>query len=154
MDGPEAGREISLPPSLLALFHRLSMLTVVPRRAPPVQASDRAVQSAHAEADRRLSRGRHDPREKDDRDHQSEIQQPQHQVLDFLDFATLLVLFIYLFIFLINEYRIYHCNIDLDDSVWNFSFLFVGIEIGNCTETFEIRIGHGGEHGCILLNPS
>lgn len=99
MDGPEAGREISLPPSLLALFHRLSMLAVVPRRAPPVQASDRAVQSAHAEADRRLSRGRHDPREKDDRDHQSEIQQPQHQVLDFLDFATLLALFIYLFIF-------------------------------------------------------
>lgn len=99
MDRAEAGRELSLPPSLLVLFHRLSMLAVVPRRTPPVQASDRAVQSAHAEADRRLSGGRHDPREKDDRDHQSEIQQPQHQVLDFgfSFFIASRSLFIYLF---------------------------------------------------------
>ena len=56
------------------------MFAVVPRGAPSVQASDRAVQSAHAEADRRVSGGRHYSREKDDGDHQSEIQQPQHQV--------------------------------------------------------------------------
>lgn len=84
MDGP---RDKFTPPSLLVLFHRLPVLAVVPRRAPPVQASDRAVQSAHAEADRRLSGGRHDPREKDDRDHQSEIQQPQHKVSDFHRFS-------------------------------------------------------------------
>ncbi|CAK9800246.1 hypothetical protein ANTPLA_LOCUS2329 [Anthophora plagiata] len=62
---------------------------VVPRGAPPVQASDRAVQSAHAETDRRLSGGRHDSCEKNDRNHQSEIQQSEHQYHQSRKTATL-----------------------------------------------------------------
>lgn len=67
------------------------MFAVVPRGAPPVQASDRTVQSADAEADSRLSGGRHDSREKDDGDYQSEIQQPQHQVCHDYSFISVIL---------------------------------------------------------------
>lgn len=50
------------------------MFSVVPRRVASVQASDRAIQLSHPEADSGLPAGRHDPGQEAHRDHKPALQ--------------------------------------------------------------------------------
>lgn len=72
----------------------VSLIAGLPRRAPPVQAPDRAVQSVDTEVDCRIPRRRHEPHKENYGTDQSALQQSQFQVgyIGYLCFTALILM--------------------------------------------------------------